>query len=424
MTPDTGPATAAEILAMTQIEAPEDIHEPHEATVLTLDRSADRVVNGRVELGRPRATAGNVRRVLETDPHYDGQFRRNLFSGRMERAGRTLEDVDDIQIAHEMDTVYGMAVIPRRVHEAVMGVCAQASYHPVRGWLDGLVWDGIERAGRWVSTYLGAADGPLTRAYSRRFLLSALSRVYRPGCKVDTMLVLKGEQGTQKSTALEALAVNPAWYSDASIDIQHKDAALCLQGVWIFEFAELDRFKGRAREGTKAFLTRRVDRFRAPYGAHVADYERQTVFVGSTNDEEFLNDPTGSRRYWVVETGGIDVGGLRRDAAQIWAEAVTWYRSGEQHWLTAQEDAHRAASNEQYEEGDTWDEVIERWILAQGKSQLTVAEVLLRSLEIPPGLQRRVDQHRAADALRRLGYKRTRRQVQGQRMRVWERMGD
>jgi len=135
-------------------------------------------------------------------------------------------------------------------------------YHPVLNYLERCQWDGVARLDQWTVNYLGAPDTPYVRAVSSKWMISAVARVHRPGCKVDTGLILEGFQGIRKSTAIGVLA-NP-WFTDEVADLGTKDSALQLAGVWILELAELDSMSRGEVSGIKAFMSRSKDRYRPP----------------------------------------------------------------------------------------------------------------------------------------------------------------
>ena len=169
------------------------------------------------------------------------------------------------------------------IGRAVQAAARCKAYHPVRDYFDTLKWDGIARLNRWLVTYLHTDDTPYTRAVGPRWLISAVVRIYRPGEKVDHMLVLEGPQGKQKSETLRTLAVKDAWFTDRLSNISSKDAAQEMSGIMLIELAELAAINKASSSDSKGFLTRRRDRFRPPYGKHTVDLPRQCVFAGTIN---------------------------------------------------------------------------------------------------------------------------------------------
>jgi len=331
---------------------------------------------------------------------------------------RDWRDEDDIQTAAWLQTRYGLLVNPEVARQAALTVARDHSFHPVREYLEGLTWDGTPRLDSMLMTYFGVKESPYTTAVSACWPLSAVARVFTPGCKADQVLILEGRQGSKKSTGLRTLG--GSWFTDEIDAIGSKDAATQLQGVWIVELAELDAMSRSEVSRIKSFMSKSFDRFRPPYGKHAIRFERQCVFAGTVNHSDYLRDETGNRRFWPVrctdaDRGGIDVDGLKRDRDQLWAEAVARYQKGEMWWLesadliadaTVEQDARYAT--------DAWESAIARYVLT--RDWTTVAEVLAHlSVETPK--QGQSEQNRVARCLKRLGWQRKQRTVDG--MRVW-----
>jgi putative DNA primase/helicase len=157
-------------------------------------------------------------------------------------------------------------------------------------------------------------------------MVGAVARVFQPGCRVDHMLILEGEQGLKKSTTIEILGGE--WYTDARLNFADKDSLLIVQGRWIIEMAELEGMNKADTSETKKFLTQHVDLFRPPYGRKLVKYPRRCVFAGTVNLDAYLKDDSGNRRFWPVRVTAIDADALRRDVDQLWAEAVALYKAG------------------------------------------------------------------------------------------------
>ena len=249
---------------------------------------------------------------------------------------RRWADHDDRMLAEWLQH-NGVMVGPGVAHEAAEAVSVEASYHPVLSWLEALSWDGEPRLDEWAIAYLGAADTPFVRAVAARWMISAVARVDQPGCKADCAIVLEGPQGKGKSTALAVLA-GDEWFSDDLPPLGTKEAAEHLRGVWIAELAEMDAV-ARAADiaSVKAFISRRIDRYRLPYGRNTMEFPRQCVFAASTNKGNWNRDETGARRWWPIDCGVIDVVGLADARNQLWAEARDRYVAGEPWWLDTDE---------------------------------------------------------------------------------------
>lgn len=309
--------------------------------------------------------------------------------------------------------------------QAVETVARDRLFHPVREYLDALSWDGAPRIESWLSRYLAATDNPYTRAVGPRWLISAVARIYKPGCKADSVLILEGPQGSRKSSALKVLA--EPWFADRLSDLSSKDAAMETRGVWIIEVAELDTMSRADVSTIKAFISRAQDRFRPPYGKRLVDLARQCVFAGSVNPEGgYLKDATGGRRFWPVACGTIDLDALSRDRDQLWAEALARFRQHEPWWLETRElDQLAAEQQADRYQGDAWEEIIAEWLdhdvrwadnglhervrcaapRSQPLSDVSVREVLEQAVGIERGRWTQIDQNRVVRCLTTMGFR-------------------
>lgn len=227
---------------------------------------------------------------------------------------------------------------PTKLKEALISVAAERAYHPVRDYLNNLEeWDGVKRIDTLLVEYLGAEDNEYTRAVTRKTLVAAVARVFQPGIKFDSVLILNGPQGIGKGSLIEKLAVD--WFSDSlSIDdMKDKTAPEKLQGNWILELGELAGIRKTDVETVKSFITRKDDKYRASYGVNVESHPRQCIIIGTTNNESgFLRDITGNRRFWPVKLDPSNTdkcGWDLKDVEQIWAEAMVLYKEGEELFL-------------------------------------------------------------------------------------------
>jgi predicted P-loop ATPase len=262
---------------------------------------------------------------------------------------------------------------------AIQFAARENTVNPVRDRLESFQWDGTERLDHWVCDYLGAQDTSFTRQAGAKWLISAVARILRPGCKVDTMLVLEGPQGARKSSALATLAhaLGENTFTDRLSKLDNKDSAIELQGNVIVEIAELDAFRNSAVSLIKAFLSRQVDKIRMPHDKTVTDLHRACVFAGTVNPggAGWMHDVTGGRRFWPIAVTNIDIDGLREIAPQLWAEAAHRFVAGEEWWLTdaiVLAEANRAAMERT--EDDVWAPDIDEFIA--GKSIVRTVDVL------------------------------------------------
>jgi putative DNA primase/helicase len=300
-------------------------------------------------------------------------------------------------------TVYGAMVLAAR----------KRPFHPIRDYLDGLEWDGTPRLDTWLTKYLGAQDSPYVRHVSAWWPISAIARVYVPGCQVDTMLVLEGPQGARKSTALRVLGGE--WFTDTTIDFSEKDRFLAVRGVWILEHQELASVLRSKPEQVKAFLSSRFDDFRAPYGHGMQRQARQCVQCATTNGSTYLADDTGNRRFWPVRCGRILIDELAAVRDQLWAEARTRHQRGEVWYArTLEERALFETEQEERQVTDPWQEPVQFYLAARSEEEggphapTTVAQVLEHALNKESKHWGPSDQTRVVAILKALGWEKCR----------------
>lgn len=261
-------------------------------------------------------------------------------------------DADDADLRYYLERVYGLSG-KDKIFDGLNVVAMARKFHPVRDYLDAAVWDGVPRLERVLVDFLGADDTPYTRAVTRKALIAAVARIYRPGVKFDYMLTIRGRQGLGKSAFIAKLG--GAWFSDSFTTLQGKDAFEQVQGVWIMEIGELASMKKAEVEQIKLYLSKQVDRFRPAYGRRIQEFPRQCIFIGTTNEEQFLRDKTGNRRFWVVDTPNKPPRDMWSEltsdvVAQVWAEAVAYYKKGESLFLPPELEAAARRVQETYEE--------------------------------------------------------------------------
>lgn len=323
------------------------------------------------------SSIGNVVTILENDPNLKGIFAYNEFEYRdivlsdlpwrkigIARSDEALRDRDDANLRLYMEKIYGLTG-EKKIKDGLGTVIEKNRIHPVRDYLDGCVWDGVARVDSILIDYLGAADTPYTRAVTRKTLCGAVARIYRPGVKFDTMLTLCGPQGIGKSTIFNRLGGK--WYSDSLTAVSGKESYEQLQGCWIMEIGELSAMKKAETEAIKNYLSKCEDRYRQAYASRSEAFPRQTIFIGTTNQKQFLKDETGNRRFWVVDVSGECAKDLFKELTpttvkQIWAEAKEMYQSGEQLFLSKEEELSAREAQEQHAEEDSRLGLIKRYL--------------------------------------------------------------
>lgn len=318
-------------------------------------------------------TINNIMLIIEND--LKGCFAFNAFENR-EVVLRSLPwrrisgtdymlDSDDAGLRHYLERVYGITGV-QKIKDAITNVFAKNKFHPVRDYLDSLTWDGVNRVERLLADYFGAEATDYVKLVTRKTFVAAVKRIYEPGCKFDYVLTLVGPQGKKKSMFWDKVAVH--WFSDTFNTVEGNKAMEQVQGVWIIEIGELAGLKRSEQETIKNFISRRFDRMRVAYGHRVETFYRQCIFVGSTNNYEFLTDPTGNRRYWAVEidpierTKDVAIDLTTEEINLIWAEAVTLYRRGEKVYLDEAGEADAVKVQERHTEVDERTYVIARFL--------------------------------------------------------------
>lgn len=309
---------------------------------------------------------------------------------------------------------------------AAVTIAAEANAcHPFRDFLDSLTWDGVERLDHYLADFFGVAPSTYSSSVGRWWLISAVARTYEPGCKADYLIVLEGEQGLKKSTALKTLT-GARWFSDTPIDLANKDAYLALQGRTVVELAELESLKKISSDSrAKTFFSSNSDDYRPPYGKRMVRVPRGCVFAGTIDHWVYLTDKAGGRRYWPVRCTSIDLVGLAAMRDQLWAEAVTRYKAGPRcaecatarcslhRWWpdTPEEHAMCRAHQDERREVEIWTEAIHLW-LTRNPGEVTMAELLKGACGVETKDQTRSQQMRASEVLDGLGYERV--QVRGE----------
>jgi len=351
--------------------------------------------------GRAKQTFANT--MLAVSARYGHELAYNAMTGQMELRGVAVqrEHVSAVRTALGLapDPFHRLNPSAGDCREAMWTVAHQRVYHPLQERLRSLVWDGTPRINTWLRRYLSVAerldDGTDLSLYltavSRKWLLAAVARAMNPGCKVQNVLVLGGEQNAGKSSSLEMLALQREWFTDTAIGIDHPNMPRVTTSKWIIELAELSSLSRNDHDAQKGFFTRDVEHVRRLYEEAMIDLPRTCVFAGSTNRNDYLSDPTGNRRYWpVVIAGVIDLTALRADREQLWAEAVVAYDAGVAArteclwWLTdAEYEAAKLVANDHTSDTtEAWREAIVSWLVRDGREHVTLREVCQLALEM------------------------------------------
>lgn len=350
--------TAAEVAASTVFEVMEGPAEPQSAAPAEAAQDVSWMTTAKLQYdsntGKPKKSRDNVIRILLNDPALKGKIATDEFAMRGVALGalpwdtregmRLWTDTDDSGLNWYLETRYGITG-QTLVDDALRLVSKEQAFNAVKEYLESLYWDGLPRVETAFRDYLGAENTPYVRAVCRKSLVAAVARVFEPGCKYDYVPVIIGPQGLGKTTFLRTLA--HGWHSDSLSSFHGKEASEQIQGIWIVEIGEMTAAKRSDNNEIKQFLSRCDDVYRQPYGRRTERYPRKGVFFGTTNENDFLTDTTGNRRFWPVD-GGVRTptltpwDDLPGQVDQIWAEAVTLYKKGEPLYMETEELKHAA----------------------------------------------------------------------------------
>ena len=315
--------------------------------------------------------------IMRHDGVLKGCVRANTFEGRPKLCrsigphrcmdpvnGSEWTDNMELWVMHYIAAVYGLEWSAGKIFEAANLVADTQPYHPVRDYLDGLLWDGQSRLDTLLVRIAGAEDSIYTRQATRKALVAAVARIYHPGVKFDCALILEGVQGARKSTLLKAMAVHPSWFCDnLTLGMDAKEVIELTQGKWIVEVQEMVARTNAEVEHVKAFLSRASDTARAAYARRASSSPRQFVVFGTTNRDDYLSHSTGNRRFWPVRTvGQIDIDTLLADRDQLWAEAKVLWESGEFLDLEDNAKLEADAARDARMETDPWEDAIAEWL--------------------------------------------------------------
>lgn len=331
---------------------------------------------------------------------------------------REWQDIDDLNLTMFMQRELGLTRISDDMVAKAVRIYAQANpQNEPLDWFEDLhrykVWDGNVRLPKFFKDAFGVDESAYSQQAAVNFWISMVARIYRPGCKVDTMVVLEGVQGLGKTMALHAIGGD--WHTESNEPITSKDFFQCLPGKMIVEIAELDSFNKVEVTRVKQVISCRTDRYRESYGRRASDHPRMCVFVGTTNQSEYLRDETGGRRFWPIHCKRIDLAYIEKNRTQLFAEAVERFKQGEDWYKMPH--AETMEQQESRRHADDWEEAIRQFI--QFKTQVTSLEVATECLKIEIGRNDRMIQMRVAKVLRSLNWKSEIQKRGCVRYRVW-----
>jgi predicted P-loop ATPase len=317
-------------------------------------------------------TERNAELIFQFDPDWAGKLRFNLMTKEMEwgTPGKGPLGKESSKNTWGIATVtwlqgskYKISLKQHVLEALLMRTARRNEYDPVQEALRALPkWDGVPRP---LLSYMNSdTERPeLTSKMLRKFLIGAVARAMQPGCEMQNILILEAEYGAGKSSLAKILSsIVPNSYAEVSVDPHNKDSMALASRYWIVELGEMAGTKKADRESMKLFISKRVDSYRPPYGRHLEDFPRRSVFIGSTNDDQYLAE--ANRREWCVRSGPIDKEKLRRDVEQIWAEALQAYEAGEQWHLDKPDERAAMEVAREAQQVDMRGEAIKAWFAA------------------------------------------------------------
>lgn len=430
------PATLADAAAILGIERPTTV-KPQAPDSGKPDAVAERKC--------PKKTLNTVVKLLSASP-WAGVIGFNEFRQCIEKRTATpyqrpagaWVDSDTAETMLHLERMTGTAFGRDMVDLAVLAVAHRNAFNPAQDRLRALAgqWDGQTRLDTWLVDFLNAAVSDGNREYlaeiGEKWLKGVAARILIPGCKRDDVLVIRSPQGWRKSTAAQAIsdAILPEAFTD-SIDLGNlPEAKIQIRGIIIAELGELAGLAKAEVESIKAFVSAKSDHFREKFGRYAQDFNRTVSFIGSTNDQTFLKDPTGNRRWWPVTLAApVDIPRLQAALPQLIGEAAQRVMDGEAWHVTAEKALEQAERvREAHYEEDVWTDAALAIVdsLESNGDPVTIPAIL-DALNIPRMQQSPFAKQRVAGILKVSGYEEARKWLDrkaGRRLRFWRKLAN
>ena len=312
------------------------------------------------------------------------------------------------------------------IRDIVLLVADENPFDSATEWLSRLEWDGVPRIKTFLSDYFNAEKNEYTEAVSLYMWTALAGRVLKPGIKADMVPIFVGDQGCGKSTGVAAISPSPDYFCEVSFAEKDDDLARKMRGRLVGEIGELRGLHTKELESIKAFITRTHENWIPKYREFATQFPRRLVFVGTTNQDEFLSDDTGNRRFLPVRVNNVNVEGIRQNRDQLWAEAKKMFADSGIQFSVAEQLA--ASEHDQYMIKDAWQETVSKWLnepdITTGekpidKNYLRSGEVLRRAIGLDPKNIGRREELRISKTLQSLGYKKTVVKAEGKALRAF-----
>ncbi|WP_339053080.1 VapE domain-containing protein [Arsenophonus endosymbiont of Crataerina pallida] len=382
--------------------------------------------------GQIEATIDNAAKAVMCPDFVGVEIRFDTFRGEImfapvgTKEWQTFTDADYSRLRITMEKRGFKAVGRELIRDVVLLATDENPFDSAIEWIKSLEWDGIPRIEKFYHTHFGTEDSAYTRAVSRYMWTALAGRVLKPGIKADMVPILVGAQGSGKSSGVAALSPDPAFFTEISFAEKDDDLARKMRGCLVAEISELRGLNTKELESIKAFVTRTHEKWIPKFKEFATQFPRRSLSIGTTNEDEFLGDKTGNRRWLPVEVGKMDVEGVRKDVIQLWAEAREVFNKTGIQFEEAEQLANQV--HEKYFIKDAWQEIIERWLdepdLMTGQKPrarqfLRSADILREALNLEPKNISRREQMRIGNVLQNCGYKSDRLFIEGKQQRVF-----
>jgi putative DNA primase/helicase len=376
----------------------------------------------------PTVCMENVCRILHQDNAYKNTLKKDLFTQNILYKNELIQDEDLQTIVADISVRYPFLqkVSSFMVEEAIKKVSYDNRYDSIVDYFKSLVWDNVPRIDTWLTTVYGTPNDEYHRAVGSNFLKAIVQRNVHPGSKFDHVFVVESSQGKNKSTAFSILGGE--WYVETSMSTDTKDFFMQLQGKMIVEFAEGETLSRTEVKRMKAIITTQVDRFRPAYGRFMQEYKRRCVFTMTTNEDTYLKDDTGNRRWLPTKLereGGADIKWLKENRDQLFAEAYhRVINLKETYWEFPIEETLR--QQELRQEEHPWEGLVDDWYWNELSEQerrdgITVTyifdNVIHKNLQSKP--ISKYDEMIIATILKKLGLDKKRIHKGGARLTKW-----
>jgi len=381
--------------------------------------------------GQAQATLNNLEAALRHSGMLGARLRHDVFREEILYSSPDREDWQPIG-----DTTYvnmrkrlekmGFKPIGREImRDSVVSIAEENGFDSAQCWLNGIQWDGKPRVERFLHTHFGAEDNDYTRAVALYMWTALAGRVLEPGIKADMVPILQGGQGLRKSAALEALVPSSEQFVEVALSDRDENLARMTKGCLVVELAELQGLRTRDIEGIKAYITKRNDKWIPKYREIAITYPRRFIFFGTTNEQEFLADPTGERRWLPFSIERTDVELIRADREQLWAEGAEIFKKQGILWGAAEKLATENQGD--FKMIDPWQDVILDYVFeadAEGNpfravSGVRTMDILVDAVGLSPARVTRLHEMRVATVLKAMGMVNVRKVNKGVRTTVW-----